>query len=448
MVGADLAAVQLRLHLALQHPQMLRIVCDHLNEYSRVQKRLLVPVRKRQHCRHILQVALRFHHILHVPGISRLQTVRLIRILQYLFLLCRRNAARIDVHGYARLFTQPVQKGLFRGRSRISPHRPHAPVCISADEPVRFKPQHGRRGKVQKFLDRRFLRRTVRRFSVRLHTRPFHPPLAVKIVIVFACEVLYKIYCHQPLHIVQVRAPNIEALVPDELFHTCQIRILLFFPHILQPHRQHKFPRGRGLKLYATQVRLIFFQQIRNVRVFFFSDAGLQIPCIVGKAFPRIEAQDLQLRLAFEQRHQRPDPRRESVLRQYGDARRAQQEKGCLPAPVCEQAVWRDSLRVDHPARPLPHHLLFYCFHSVSLSPSQLNSRGVKKYAPALCKKSRMDCPSKRTVRNAYPAAHSSGAAVPNCAAQNTPARHSAPMAARSFSCQSHIVARAVRSCG
>ena len=52
MVGADLAAVQLRLHLALQHPQMLRIVCDHLNEYSRVQKRLLVPVRKRQHCRH------------------------------------------------------------------------------------------------------------------------------------------------------------------------------------------------------------------------------------------------------------------------------------------------------------------------------------------------------------------------------------------------------------
>ena len=33
-------------------------------------------------------------------------------------------------------------------------------------------------------------------------------------------------------------------------------------------------------------------------------------------------------------------------------------------------------------------------------SPSQLNSRGVKKYAPALCKKSRMDCPSKRTVRN------------------------------------------------
>ena len=88
----------------------------------------------------------------------------------------------------------------------------------------------------------------------------------------------------------------------------------------------------------------------------------------------------------FEHRHQRPDPRRESVLRQYGDARRAQQKKGCLPAPVCEQAVWRDSLRVDHPARPLPHRLLFRCFHSVSLSPSQLNSRGVKKYAAALYK--------------------------------------------------------------
>ena len=47
-----------------------------------------------------------------------------------------------------------------------------------------------------------------------------------------------------------------------------------------------------------------------------------------------------------------------------------------------------------------------------------------------------------------FPTMISMVGAVPSCAAQNTPARHSEPMAARSFSCQSHIVARAVRSCG
>ena len=66
LVHVQLRAHELDLHVCLQNLQLLHISRDHFDVDSAVQQRLLVPMQGTNEVRHILQVALRLHCLLHI----------------------------------------------------------------------------------------------------------------------------------------------------------------------------------------------------------------------------------------------------------------------------------------------------------------------------------------------------------------------------------------------
>ena len=254
-VHGDLRPAQLRLDAVPKLGKRLLAFGDEFDIYRRVEKRLPVALGGSDHGRHILQVALGFHHLPDI-GAAGPEAVGLVRRLEDLPLLRRGNQPGVDPQGNAGPFPQPLEDGLFLGGRGVPPHRPDAAPGVAHEIAVGFKPHRCRRDEVQKGLKHLCLVHNTGGAVVAaaiLH----QPSLAVEVVVSLAHRIPGEVDGEDALEVLPVRPAHRKLLLPDHLFQPVQVGIYLFLVDAPGPNQEDKLPGSGGAALDLIQMAKI-----------------------------------------------------------------------------------------------------------------------------------------------------------------------------------------------
>ena len=152
-------------------------------------------------------------------------------------------------------------------------------------------------------------------------------------------------------HIILLGAGAIEALLVNAFLNAVERRERLLIGFVSHPYGKQELPRRRHLHLNFIQKHLVTFQQFSDQRVGFILQTCIQIQLVVIEVLPRIQADDLDIRLYGQKLHQLLDLLPYTDSAQHRDVGRFYEEIHDFSVPIRLDTVAGKTLDSKHGLR-------------------------------------------------------------------------------------------------